>query len=352
VTPAPAPAAPPPPVPAAERTADDTLADTVATEAPVLRPPGRTSPRRLLVAGGSALAASLLFWAAAFLWLGWALPAGPQRDAAEDGNRQKIIELLRAGKQARDVGDYKGAAALFYQAEQLAPKAKKIREMRVEAGLNAGRQFSQQSGRESLVAMGLDGANKALASLSYDSALMTARSVLELDPSNVEARAILVKAQEGKARQDRQRQATAASQDARRRKGEEVAAVTPVPSEGQPPSPSAPVARPEATTATVHVHFRSELPAGSLIIWANGQEIVRDNFGSRGGLFSFNRKQGPYENNWTRTIPAGPVDFRVHVAPAGNKAQVKPVPGNFQGGGSRALEIHLSGPTQLSVDLR
>jgi serine/threonine protein kinase len=352
VTPAPALAAPP--VSDADGTAGDALADTVATAAPVLRPPGRTSPRRLLVAGGSALAASLLFWAAALLWVGWSQPAGPQRDATEDGNRQKIIALLRTGKQARDVGDYRGAADLFYQAERLAPSAKKIREMRVEAQLNAGRQFSRQSGTESLVAMGLDGANKALVSQNYDNALMTVRTVLELDPSNIEARAILVKAQEGKARQDRQRQAAAASQDSRRRKGEEIAATTPVPSEGQPPSPSSPVTRPEATTATVHVHFRSELPEGSLIIWVNNQEILRDNYSSpRGGGINIfrSRKQVPYVSSKTFTVPAGEVEFRVHVAPAGNKAQVKPVSGSFQGGGSRSLDIHLAGPTQLSVQL-
>ena len=46
--------------------------------------------------------------------------------------------------------------------------------------------------------MGLDGANKALAAQSYDNALMAAKTVLGLDPQNVEARAILVKAQEGR----------------------------------------------------------------------------------------------------------------------------------------------------------
>ena len=78
------------------------------------RPPDLAAP--LLVAGGSALAVVSPLWAAVWLWAGWSQPAGPQRSAKEDGNRQKIIELLRAGKQARDIGDWKGAAALFYQA--------------------------------------------------------------------------------------------------------------------------------------------------------------------------------------------------------------------------------------------
>jgi hypothetical protein len=127
-----------------------------------------------------------------------------------------------------------------------------------------------------------------------------------------------------------------------------------VPSEGQPPAPSAPVNHPEATTATVRVHFRSELSEGSLILWMNGQEIKRDNYSSPrgGGINIFRaRKQVPYANNWTFTVPAGTVDFRVHVAPAGNKALVKPVSGSFQGGGSRTLDIHLADPTQLTVQL-
>ena len=91
--------------------------------------------------------------------------ATPRRTATGSGSSR----CSAAGKQAR-AGNWTGAADLFYQAERLAPNAKKIRAMRVAAQLNAGQQFSQQSGRASLVAMGLDGANKALAAQSYDNA--------------------------------------------------------------------------------------------------------------------------------------------------------------------------------------
>jgi hypothetical protein len=123
---------------------------------------------------------------------------------------------------------------------------------------------------------------------------------------------------------------------------------------GPPARPSAPVSRPEATTATVRIHFRSELPAGSLIVSVNGQEAVRENFGSRGGLGSIfhSRKQEPYENNWSKTVPAGTVNFRVHVAPAGQAAVVKAFSGGFQGGTTRSLEIHLSDAKQLTADLK
>jgi tRNA A-37 threonylcarbamoyl transferase component Bud32 len=333
--------------------AADDLADTVATVAPALKPPRRTSPRRLLVAGGIALAASLLFWAAALLWMGWSRPPGPQRDAREDGTRGQVVELIRQGRQAGVAGDWMGAAARFRQAELLAPKAKKIRALRVAAEQNIARQTSKQSGQASLVAMGLDGANKALANQNYDGAMITATTVLRIEPENADARAILVKAQEGRARKDRQRQA--AAPQASRRRGDEIAAVTPVPSEGQPPRPSAPATRPEATTATVRIHFHSELAEGSLIVWANGQEVWRDNFSAprSGGLGIFrSRRQVPYDASKAVTVPAGTVEFRVHVAPAGQAAAVKSFSGSFQGGLTRSLEIHLSGSKQLTADLK
>ncbi len=352
-SPAPPSAAPPPEL---DGTAGD-LADTVATAAQVPKPRLRTSPRRLLAVGGIALAASLLVWAAALLWMGWSWPPGPQRDEREDGTRKQVVELVRQGRQARAAGDWIGAVALFHQAEQLAPKAKGILAMRVAAQQNVSRQSSQASGKASIVALGIENANRVLAAQSYEGALLAATEVLKIDPENADARAILVKAQEGKARSDRQRQAAAAASQASRRKGTEVAAATtPMPSEGQPARPSAPAAaRPEATTATVHVHFHSELSDGTLIVWANGQEVWRDNFSAPrgGGLGIFrSRKQVPYDASKTVPVPAGTVEFRVHVTPAGQAAAVKSFSGGFQGGLARSLEIHLSGSKQLTAELK
>jgi tRNA A-37 threonylcarbamoyl transferase component Bud32 len=332
---------PPAPVAAPE---PDALVDTVATARPVLRPPARlTSPRRLAVAGLIALFASLLFWAGALLWTGWSRPAGPQRDAAEDANRARVMELVHEGKQAGESGNWGAAVFYFREAERLDPKGRRIHGLRVAAEQKVQAQYSQDAGRANVIAMGLANANQALTAQSWDAAQMAATTVLGIDPQNAEARAILVKAQEGQARR-KQRRTPAAPQTV----PGEVAATTPASSE-QPARPSAPAARPEATTATLRVHFRSELPEATVVVWANGKEYFRKTFGGRG---LFHRQEGPVDYSESVTLPAGTVNFLVNVTPAGKKAQVKKPSGNLPGGGTRSLEINLSGPTQLAVDLR
>jgi hypothetical protein len=58
------------------------------------------------------------------------------------------------------------------------------------------------------------------------------------------------------------------------------------------------------------------------------------------------------EYSETVPVPAGNVDLLVNVTPAGKAALVRKPSGNFQGGSTRSLEIHLSDATQIAVDLR
>jgi hypothetical protein len=336
----PPPLPPPMPVPP-----PDPLADTVATVAPVLVPPRRISWRRVALAAGIGGALLLLGWAAAQLWMGKALPGGPQRNADEDGKRERILTLIHEGNEARQVGNWGGAQYFFRQAEALAPRAKGVRRMRLAAEQNFAQQSSQQS-QASQVAIWLAGANQALAAQSWDAALAAASTVLNLEPANVEARAITVKAQEGLVRKNR-RLAAAAQQS--RRPGQEAAAITPIPSEGPAPHPAAPPVRTEATAATVRIHFRSEIPEATVIVYANRKEIFRKDFGG-GGLF--HRAQEPLDVTESRPVPAGTVEFLVSVTPHGRGAIARKPSGNFSGGASRDLEIHLSSPTDLDVRLR
>jgi tRNA A-37 threonylcarbamoyl transferase component Bud32 len=333
-----------PPAPAAAPE-PDALVDTVATAPPVPRPPARrTSPRRLAVAGSIALFASLLVWAGALLWTGWSRPAGPQRDAAEDANRARVMELVHEGKQAGESGNWGAAVFYFREAERLDPKGRRIHGLRVAAEQKVQTQYSQDAGRANVIAMGLANANQALTAQSWDAAQMAATTVLGIDPQNAEARAILVKAQEGAARRARQqRRAATATQPA---PGE--VATPPVTSE-QPARPAAPAARPEATTATLRIHFRSEVPEATVVVWANRKEVFRKTYGGRG---LFHKQGGPVDESASVTLPAGAVDFLVNVTPSGKAAQVRKPSGNLPGGGTRSLEINLSGPTQLAVDLR
>jgi hypothetical protein len=193
--------------------------------------------------------------------------------------------------------------------------------------------------------MALGNANQFLAAQKWDDAQKAASTVLMIDPQNADAQQILSKAQDGQARRkQQQRRAQTASQPT----PGELAATPPVTSE-QPVRPAAPAAQPQATTATLRIHFRSEVPQATVIVYANRKEVFRNTYGG-GGLF--HKGGGPVEDTATKTLPAGNIDFLVNVTPGGKAALVKKPSGNFPGGGTRTLEIHLSDPTHLTVDLR
>ncbi|MFL6234792.1 MAG: serine/threonine-protein kinase [Thermoanaerobaculia bacterium] len=340
----------PPPVPvAAPAPADDPLVDTVATAAPVLKPPPRrASPRRLVIAGLIAILASALFWTGAMLWTG-SRPAGPQRDAKEDAKHAQVMELIQKGKQAGEAGNWPVAVYYFTTAEGLEPKSRRLRGLREAAKQKVDQQYSQDAGRANVVSMGLANANQALQAQSWDAALMAATTVLGIDPANAEARAILVKAQDGltkRAARQQQRRAAASTQPA---SGEVAVSTTSATSEQA--RPAAPAARPEATTATLRIHFRSEMPEATVVVWANRKEVFRKTYGGRG---LFRKGGGPIEDSAVapQPLPAGSVDLLVNVTPAGKAALVRKQSGNFPGGSTRSLEIHLSDPTQIAVDLR
>ncbi len=339
-TPGPSPVAP---------AAPDALADTVATAAPVLKPPARrASPRRLVIAGLIALLAAGLLWAGSLLWIR-SRPSGPQRDAAEDGNRARILALVQEGKQAGESGNWGAAVYYFSQAEQLDPKARRIHNLKVAAAQKLSQQSSQAAGKASIVTMGIANANQALAAQSWEAAQMAASTVLGIDPENPEARAILVKAQDGatrsKARQQRRAQTAAQPTP-----GEVAPSTTPATS-AQPARPAAPAARPAATTAMLRVHFRSEVTEATVIVYANGKEIFRKGYGG-GGIFHRGEKPIDETDPATQPLPAGTANFLVLVTPAGKKAQPGKTSGSFLGGSTRTMEIHLSDPTHLTVELR
>jgi tRNA A-37 threonylcarbamoyl transferase component Bud32 len=333
---------PAPPAPA------DALVDTVATAAvpAAAKPPARrTSPRRLVIAGLIALLASALFWTGALLWVG-SRPAGRQRNAKEDAHRAHVLDLVQVGKQAGEAGNWGPAVFYFREAEKLEPKSKRIRDLRMAAEQKIRSQSSQDAGRAYVITAALGNANQFMAARKWDDAQRAASTVLMIDPQNAEAQQILVKAQEQAKRKEQQRRAQTASQPV----SGEVTTAPPVTSE-QPVRPAAPSARPEATTATLRIHFRSEVPEATVIVYANRKEVFRKTYGG-GGLF--HKGGGPIDVTETVSppLPAGTYDFLVSVTPAGKKAQPGKQSGNFPGGSTRTMEIHLSDPTHLTVDLR
>jgi hypothetical protein len=82
-------------------------------------------------------------------------------------------------------------------------------------------------------------------------------------------------------------------------------------------------------------------------VYVNDKEMARISAeGSRGGLF---QRRRPAQRDLSKSIevPAGTSQVRASVTPGGRAAIVRPMNGNFQGGGSRTLEIHLSADGQV-----
>ncbi|HEY4592867.1 MAG TPA: hypothetical protein VIJ61_10710, partial [Thermoanaerobaculia bacterium] len=112
---------------------------------------------------------------------------------------------------------------------------------------------------------------------------------------------------------------------------------------------TAPIQPAAATTASLRVHFVCEYPDGGvLIVYVNEKEYARLMVGaSRGGFLGLRKSAQPRDASKTIEMPAGTVPIRVSVSPTGQRAIVKTVSGNFQGGVSRALEVQLSAEGQL-----
>jgi serine/threonine protein kinase len=324
------------------------LSDTVATELPVLSPPRRRpSPRRLLAVGGITLAAALLLGTALLLWASWSQPAGRQRDAKEDSKRALVLALLHQGNDERVRGNWLEAAALFHQADLIAPGRRGIQSMRRTA--EAKSQIPQQPvvNLAQQIDFGLQGAKQALEAKNYEAAASMAGGVLIMDAENANAKTLLAKAQEGMTRKNKR----PTPANPRTRRGDQQAAAVPTSSEAPParPASSAPT---EARTATLHVRFKADVADGVLILWMNDQELWRDPFSSRGGLLSHFRKQGEghHENGTALTVPAGGLKLRVQMSSGNKPAVVKYLNLDLPGGGSRSVEIHFSSSGQLSLN--
>ncbi|HEV8582858.1 MAG TPA: protein kinase [Thermoanaerobaculia bacterium] len=337
----------PPPQPSHEP-----MADTVATQVPALPAPRRpVPPGRLLAVGGMLVAVAVVAGAAVMLWRSWSQPASPEVADVASAAQPRTVELVTQGSTAMRRGDFPAAIALFRQAEQLDPSRQDLRRLREMAEAQQ-EEFKSLVDQEREIASDLAKAREALAARSYEQAVALSSLVLGIDPGNEDAKALLAQAQQGQAaRQARQRTATAQPQ---KPAGEEASATPPA--VGEERADSASESTPgEASTSTVRIHFTSELPEGVLIVWVKHQgrqqELLRDNFSTRGGLLQRFRKAAPYESSRSYSIPAGIGELIVHVAPRGIAARRDSRLGNFPGGGARSLDIHLSSAAQLTVAL-
>jgi serine/threonine-protein kinase len=194
-------------------------------------------------------------------------------------------------------------------------------------------------------------ARQGLVARRYEAAIAGAQAVLMIDPGHAEAKQILARAQ---AAQNRARLKLAQTPH-EPLPSETVAAVTPqqapvTPVPRSASEPSSPVA---AATATLRVHFVCNFPDGGvLIVYVNDKEVTRiiaeGTRSGLGSLFHARKPAAPHDFSKSTDVPAGTSQVRVSVTPSGRAAIVKPMSGNFQGGGSRSLEVQLSADGQLA----
>jgi serine/threonine protein kinase len=275
------------------------------------RPAGRSSSRAGLAMAGLVVFLGLLIGAGYLLWRSWSQPRAVQAAAA---------------------------AATPAQPVQVTPPPTPAEPTPAIPAPEAT-PFAGQ--------LQLDSARQALTDKRYDAAILAARSVTWLDPGNAEAADILAKATAAKAARVRQKPAQTPREI---RPGEQVAAIPAAPETPVGPSTSQP-APAAATTATLHVHAVSEFAGGGvLIVYVENRERTRYDFPGWGGLFHRRPEKLP-ELNRNLEIPVGTVSLRIHVAPGGQPAKVKPLSGNFIGGGSRLLEVRLSADGQVDANL-
>jgi eukaryotic-like serine/threonine-protein kinase len=351
-----APPPPPPPAPAAMEDssaslpplpppppASEDLNDTVATEAPPPPAPRRPLPLgRLLAIGGVVIALALLAGAAYHLWRGWSQPE-PQIAAAANPSQAQAAKLRADADAAMRRGEFGKAVDLYRQAEALDPGNENLRQMREMADLQL-QDFPNLVNQEKAIAANLSGAQRALAERNYDRAVTLAGLVLSLEPESEEAKAVLVKAQQGKARLAKQQTTPAAPGTPSQT--EDVAATDPTAE--APPAGHGEGSSAQAQTSTLQVRFQSEIEA-VLIVRVNNREVLRENL-SRGGFFW--QRRGAQGFNLTKTIPdlpPGSAKIGVQVAPKRLGARVKTLDSTFVSGGSRRLEIYLSRSAELTA---
>jgi serine/threonine protein kinase len=329
---------PPPPPPAG----DSTMAASTPPLPAVQRPRER-SVRRLMTAGGAALAASILFWAAALLWVNWSQPSVSTGPVAEQ-KQLRVINLLRQADQAMRSGDYAMAANYYRMALEIDPTHRGLIAKRANAQKWAG-EAGRLSEEDQQIARKLEEARQAVAGRRYDAAVAAASAVLVMDPYNAEATEILGKSKQALAR--RNLPATPATPGQPPQSGEVVASVpfgtategNGERTEGESEGATAPVLR---------VNVRSEV-GGIVIVSVDGREVVREPFRTRGGLLR--RNKGSVGLTRTITMSPGTFDIRVHVTPDDQKAYVRNYTQNFERGVSRTLDIGIDNSAQVSVRL-
>jgi hypothetical protein len=338
-SPVPAPAA----AASAEGTGSSGLAEVIpllpAAAAPAAAAP-RAAPRlsRLATLALGAAAVPVLAVAAGILLVAWGQP--PASDAKV--YHPQVVPLITEGVSLLRAGQAPEAAVKLARAERLAPDEPVLGRLRREAERARSFDAERQLAIEREIADRTAEARAALDRRAWNQAESAAQRILLLDPHHPQAQQMLEQVAAARRQAPSGRRPRAATA---------AATATEPPPAPQPVMLEERAAEPEsAREATLDIDFHSDLPQGTVIVYVRGARLVDEPFSFRkGGVFR--SRPSPGGRSWSYTLPAGDVDLRVHVAPAGRPAKVHDLSGNLPAGGHRRLAIHLEASGEIDVRL-
>ncbi|HYU33080.1 MAG TPA: serine/threonine-protein kinase [Thermoanaerobaculia bacterium] len=337
----------PPPLPPPPKIAAPAAAGAQTTHAtrPTVRRGPLVVPGRTILAASAAALVLLAIAAALFGWIWWSTPRAG-RDAREDERQSQIVFLVHSGYQFLRAGDPATATRFFRQAEDLATGKQKepLHALLLTAQKQAA-VFGQEVEGQKQVAAYLVTAQQAMDNRRYQEALTAAEAALTLDPGSGKAQEIQTAATAAQNRLQEQ----VKKQRTQRANREEQAAANPAAPEPAPAETTA-AEEPVSQTASLHISFQSDRPGVATIrVHVNKRNVFQRSVGSKGGFLrkgKGGRAEGPVD------VQAGDAQIEVWVTPPGEGAQLLARSGNFPGGSSRTLSIHLpaSGPPSVSLN--
>ena len=307
------------------------------TPLPVAAPaPAAVEPPRggMPVAGRLAVIAGLIFAVAL-------VGAGIYKLTAVDGEvarapdpelerQQQVQQLLEEGRGLLDAGRPAAALEVFERALVVAPENREVRRWRDQAE-TAALPPAHAASR-------LEAAQGALRARDYPTAIRLVEEVLASDPELAEAKDLLAEAREGQRRRQEIRARLRTSSPTTT--SNQAATARPAP----PAATPAPAAA-AAAEALLTVAFVSEVPEGTLKIFAGKTKIYDEDFKLPA------RKSSPATLREELSVPSGNLDLNIYVRRKGSTTRSHNVRDRFQANSQRTLHIRLLEAGQIRVNL-
>jgi serine/threonine protein kinase len=299
------------------------------------------SPRALVVAAALVAAVGLVALVAAF----WPARDGPVEPAPAEiaAPEQSPVRdrYVTEAREAMDRGEVGRADRYIRQGLVVAPDDPELHELRREVGA-ALTEAELSADRETQIAAWLESARLSLESRQLDAAEATLGRLLLVEPENEAALELQERIAAARTAAASERRRQEARRESARAAAEEAAGAE------EPVAESIPE-EPEASHFELAVVFLTEISQGTLTIYADEQQIVRESFDfrKRTGLFKVQESSG--QITASRRLPRGERMLRIYVGLDGRPPVVETVRHTFRGGTEPTLRIVVRGDGGVTV---